>query len=67
MKRGDLIQYDRYGGLWETVSPSLDPVDWGFGLFLSDEDDVDAVRWATFLDERGMIRKFAICYLASID
>ena len=49
------------------MSPSLDPVDWGFGLFLSDEDDVDAVRWATFLDEKGTIRKFAICYLASVD
>jgi hypothetical protein len=33
-KMGDLVLYDRFGSVWDNVSPSYDPSDYAVGIVL---------------------------------
>ena len=54
MKTGDLISYDRFGGVWETTAPSNDPNDWGVGILLYTW--WDGLQLADIIDENGCVR-----------
>jgi hypothetical protein len=65
MKTGDLISYDRFGGVWETTAPSNDPNDWGVGILLYTW--WDGRQLADIIDENGCVRSISISYLISCD
>lgn len=68
---GELVYYDKCGGLYWTVSPFTDPYEEGVGVVVSRvesyRNDVDEdVYWVEVLTEDGSRKKIAIDYLRDV-
>lgn len=65
-RSGDLILYDKFGGRWESNSPSDDIDDHGIGVVVSLEKDSKNRKLVSVMMENGAIGDFAECYIRPI-
>lgn len=68
---GELVYYDRCGGILQTFFPFDNPHDAGIGVVVSDvksyqNEAGDDVYWVEILDEDGTRKDIALDYLRSI-
>jgi len=67
MLPGDLVFYDKCGGVIQTVFPFGDPYDQGLGIVVSKVMQYywngEDVSWVWILDENGNQLDFALDYL----
>lgn len=70
MNPGDLVYYDRYGGRWESVSPSTDDQDYGLGVVVSSVFTEwwydDEINFVCIMKEDGVVKEFSTSYVKEI-
>lgn len=70
MSPGDLVYYDKCGGIAQTVFPFGEPYDQGVGMIvsyvMSYDYEGDLVEWVWIIDENGNKVDFALDYLKPI-